>query len=157
MVIAERDVAYLIDEICLAMLGMATHPPRPGDRSLVPGEPSLDGVINITGDWQATVALQVPKPLAMRIASVMFRLGPIPPTLEDMQDAIGELTNMLGGNIKSLLEGQCYLSLPAVIEGRAYTVAIPGTQVMTRVEFMCDGFPAKVHLLSAGALPLSVH
>lgn len=157
MVIAERDVAYLIDEICLATLGMATHPLRPGDPSLVPGEPSLDGVINISGDCQATVALQVSRPLAMRMASVMFRLGSIPPTLEDMQDALGELTNMLGGNIKSLLEGECYLSLPAVIEGRAYTVAIPGAQVMTRVEFMCDGLPATIHLLTAGALPLSVH
>lgn len=148
MVVAERDIAVLIDEIWLTTLGMATHRVAPGEPHFRADEPSLDGIINITGDWQATVALQVPKLLAMRIAAVMFHLGETAPSLEDMQDAVGELTNMLGGNIKGLFSGQCHLSLPAVVEGRSYTVRVPSSHVVSRVEFLCEGHPAAVSLAS---------
>jgi len=151
MVVAENDMAVLIDEIWLTMLGMAVHRATPGEPHLRADEPQLDGIINITGDWQATVALQVPRLLATRIATVMFHLTEKPPTLEDMQDAVGELTNMLGGNIKALYSGESHLSLPMVIEGSGYSVRVPSTHVLSRVEFMCEGYPAAVNLLARAA------
>lgn len=147
MLVAEADVAVLVDEIWLTTLGLATH--RLDPKTTLPLEAAtLDGIINITGGWQATVALQVPKALAARIASVMFRLDGEKPTTEDMQDAIGELTNMLGGNIKALLAGDCHLSLPAVVEGKGYTVRVPTSHVVERFAFECEGMPAVVNLMS---------
>ena len=156
MEIAEHDLAVLIDEIWLTTLGLATHPVRAGDATTVQNEPTLDGIINITGDCQATVALQLPRPLAARIAAIMFHMENATPSLEDMQDAVGELTNMLGGNIKALLGGDCHLSLPAVVEGRAYTVRVPSSHVLRHVEFGCDGYSAVVNLLAVGARPVAV-
>lgn len=147
--VAEHDIARLIDEIWLTTLGLPTHRVDP-DPAGARDEVTLDGLINITGEWQATVALQVPKTLASRVAGVMFQLGSEPPSLEDMQDAVGELTNMLGGNIKALLEGDCHLSLPAVVEGRAYTIRVPTSHVLTRVAFECDRERGVVSLLSVG-------
>ncbi len=148
MTIDEREIAVLIDDIWMSTLGLPTRPVYP-----VPAAPSadrtLDGIINIAGDWQGTVAVQVPKALAARIAAKMFRLGDAPPTLEDMQDALGEITNMTGGNIKALLPGHCVLSLPAVVEGQAYTIRVPSSHVVTRVAFECEGFPALVSLMTA--------
>ena len=151
MVVAEQDVAVLVDEIWLTTLGLATHR-RDDDAPALPGdERTLDGLINITGGWQATVALQVPRALAARIAGVMFNLGDAAPTLEDMQDAIGELTNMLGGNIKALLPGECHLSLPAVVEGAGYTIRVPSSHKVERFAFECEGMAAVVNLMSATA------
>lgn len=150
MLVAEADVAVLVDEIWLTTLGLATHRLDPKTKLPVEAE-TLDGIINITGGWQATVALQVPKTLASRIASVMFRLDGETPTTEDMQDAIGELTNMLGGNIKALLAGDCHLSLPAVVEGRGYTVRVPTSHVVERFAFECEGQPAVVNLMSVAS------
>ena len=72
--------------------------------------------------------LQVPEAVARRAAAVMFELDASAASLEDMQDAVGELTNMTGGNVKALLEGQCALSLPAVVEGRDYSIPCPGAR-----------------------------
>jgi chemotaxis protein CheX len=151
MLVAETDVAVLVDEIWLTTLGLATHRLDPRQAALPAEAETLDGIINITGGWQATVALQVPKALAARIASVMFRLDGEKPTTEDMQDAIGELTNMLGGNIKALLAGDCHLSLPAVVEGRGYTVRVPTSHVVDRFAFECEGMPAVVNLMSVAS------
>lgn len=151
MLVAETDVAVLVDEIWLTTLGLATHRLDPRQATLPAEAETLDGIINITGSWQATVALQVPRALASRIASVMFRLDGEKPTTEDMQDAIGELTNMLGGNIKALLAGDCHLSLPAVVEGRGYTVRVPTSHVVDRFAFECEGMPAVVNLMSVAS------
>jgi chemotaxis protein CheX len=151
MVVAETDMAVLVDEIWLTTLGLATHRIDPQQAVLAPDAETLDGIINITGSWQATVALQVPKALAARVAAAMFRLGDQKPTVEDMQDSIGELTNMLGGNIKALLAGDCHLSLPAVVEGRGYTVRVPTSHVVERFAFECEGLPAVVNLMSVAS------
>lgn len=148
MMVAEQDIAALIDEIWLTTLGLATHRVPTATAGLPADVDTLDGLINITGAWQATVALQIPRPLAERVAAAMFLLEGTSPTAEDMQDAVGELTNMLGGNIKALLEGDCHLSLPAVVEGRGYTVRVPSSHVAERVAFECDGHPAVVTLMA---------
>ncbi len=146
--VAEQDIVRLIDEIWLTTLGLAAHRLDSQGAALPRDTETLDGIINITGGWQATVALQVPKALASRVAAVMFRLDGEKPTVEDMQDAIGELTNMLGGNIKGMLAGDCHLSLPAVVEGRGYTVRVPTSHVVERFAFECEGMPAVVNLMS---------
>jgi len=148
MSVAEHDIEVLIDEIFMSTLGMPT---RPSAAAAAPADNALDGIIHITGDWQGTVVLQVSRVLAGRIASVMFQLGDAEPSLADMQDALGEITNMTGGNIKALFPGHCHLSLPAVVEGRAYSVRVPSAQVVTRIGFECEGLPASVRLLAAAA------
>lgn len=150
MQIDAQEIAVLIDDIWMATLGLPTRPTAPDSDGPSAGHPTLDGIINIAGDWQGTVAVQVPRALAAIIAARMFRLGDQQPTIEDMQDALGEITNMTGGNIKALLPGQCVLSLPAVIEGRAYTIRVPSSHVVTKVAFECAGFPALVSLMTAG-------
>ena len=142
MQIDAQQIAVLIDDIWMSTLGLPTRPTEPR-AAASSSDPTLDGLVNIAGDWQGTVAVQVPKALAARIAARMFRLGDTPPTLEDMQDALGEI-------IKALLPGHCVLSLPAVVEGQAYTIRVPSSQVVTRVAFECDGFPAVVSLMTAG-------
>ncbi len=65
---------------------------------------------------------------------------------EEIQDAIGELANMTGGNIKSLLPEPCYLSLPAVaITDHGFRV--PGSELVTQINFACDDNLFMVSLL----------
>jgi CheY-specific phosphatase CheX len=72
-----------------------------------------------------------------------------------MQDALGEITNMTGGNIKALLPGACHLSLPAVVEGTSYTIRVPSTRIVTRVPFECEGMHGAVSIMTAD-IPRSV-
>ena len=66
---------------------------------------------------------------------------------QQVQDAMGELTNMTGGNVKALLPEGCRLSLPTVVEGSAYTARVPGSELVTSVGFKCQGSPVVVRLL----------
>jgi len=148
MTLDRGQVASLIDDIWMTTLGLPTRPTAESAAGL-DEEATLDGLIHIAGDWQGTVAVQVPRRLAATIAVRMLRLGDVAPTLEDMQDALGEIANMTGGNIKALLPGRCVLSLPAVVEGRAYTIRIPSSQTVTRVAFECEGAVALVSVMAA--------
>jgi hypothetical protein len=91
----------------------------------------------------------VPRPLAQRAARIMFSLQE-DATLADMQDALGEITNMTGGHLKALMSGDCFLSLPAVVEGIDYSIRIPSARVLNRVVMDCEGMPAVVSLVAAG-------
>jgi hypothetical protein len=80
----------------------------------------------------------------------MFSLGERPPTLADMQDAFGEVANITGGNLKGILSVDgAHLSLPTVVQGRDYTVSIPGSQEIARGVFTCEGRPLVVTVLRA--------
>src|SRR3546814_9799281 len=56
----------------------------------------------------------------------------------DIDDAIGEITNMTGGGIKSMLEGSCSLSLPTVIEGASFTVTSLGTEPIHELSYAVE-------------------
>lgn len=143
----EQDIAGLMEDIWMSTLGLTTRPAESGGGEVLSGA-TLDGIIHITGDWQGAVAVQVPRAMAALIASKMLSLGDVPPTLEDMQDALGEVTNMTGGNIKTLMPGSCHLSLPAVVEGMNYSIRVPSAQVISRLVMECEGLPAVVSLMA---------
>ena len=119
---------------------------------------TLDGFVNITGAWQGAVVVQCPRRLAEDIAVKLFSLNGRQPSPEELQDALGEITNMTGGNLKALVPGQCYLSLSAVIEGTDYTLRMLGTEAVRRVVFSCQGQPFAVSVVAAsnGSSGLSV-
>jgi chemotaxis protein CheX len=144
----EQNIVALSENIWLTVLGL---PMTQSDltNGALPHGPTLDGIITISGAWQGTVILQVPRPLAQRAARIMFSLQE-DATLADMQDALGEITNMTGGHLKALMSGDCFLSLPAVVEGNDYSIRIPSAQVLSRVVLDCEGMPAVVSLVAAG-------
>jgi chemotaxis protein CheX len=63
---------------------------------------------------------------------------------EQVGDALGELTNMIGGNIKSLIPGPSRLSMPTVTVGASSTVPTPGDALLSTVSLACEGLPLMV-------------
>jgi len=110
------------------------------------GESILAGCVHISGEWEGAVALDCPSELAKRVASIMFKMTEDELSSDLIQDALGELTNMTGGNIKSLLPEPCYLSLPAVTMTE-HGLKIPGSELLTKVTFKCWGYKFNVSIL----------
>jgi len=106
----------------------------------------LAGCVHISGEWDGAVSLDCPAELAQKVASIMFKMTDEEVTPDLVQDALGELTNMTGGNIKSLLPEPCYLSLPAVTMTQ-HGLRIPGSELVTSVTFQCWGYKFKVSVL----------
>ncbi len=109
---------------------------------------ALQGNISISGDVAATVTVQCSMELANAVARHMF--GDIPLSPEDVQDTVGELTNIVGGNVKALLsEGGGHLSLPVVVEGSDFSVRVPGSCLVSRVTFGLGEMTAAVTVLQS--------
>jgi chemotaxis protein CheX len=111
---------------------------------------SLQGHVHITGPWRGTVVLQCSPAFASLAAQRLFGVGAEPPSQDDIRDTIGELTNIIGGNLKAVLSSNgCQLSLPTVVEGQAFSVSVPGTRTLARDAFVCNGTPIVVTVLEA--------
>jgi len=115
-----------------------------GDQVRPDGGDVTVGCVTVTGEWQGNVRLACPAQLAQMAASAMFDLPAAQLDDQQVADALGELTNMVGGNIKSLIPGPSRLSMPAVTAGGSLTVRVPGAALLGAVSLACDGLPLTV-------------
>lgn len=74
----------------------------------------LTVTVAVRGAWNGYVELTFPQPTARLAAAAMLLFGADELSERDVQDAIGELVNIVGGNVKSLLPSPTKLSLPEV-------------------------------------------
>ena len=98
-------------------------------------EHTYAGVVQISGAWDGAVTVQCSARAARHAAQTMFGLSDDDVSVADLQDALGELTNMTGGNIKALLPETCFLGLPVVVEGADYRFRLPGSAPVRRSTF----------------------
>lgn len=94
---------------------------------------SVTGCVTINGAWQGSVQLRAPESVARTAAAAMFMMAEDELSEAEIGDALGELTNMIGGNIKSLLPEPSRLSLPSVTEGLDHTTRVCGASLVTEV------------------------
>ena len=146
MTFAENEICRITESIWHSILGLDVR--RTVHIRLHDGtQRFLTGCVQITGAWQGAVTVDCSTRLARRIAALMFGIDPDAAKTEEIRDALGELTNMTGGNIKSLLPSPCALSLPTVAEGLDYTISFPGGRLLSQVAFDCQGEPLLITLM----------
>jgi chemotaxis protein CheX len=80
----------------------------------LPEGPALVGHVRITGAWTGALSIWCSEAGARDVASAMFGREPGALADDDLRDAVGELANMIGGNLKVLLPPPTRLSLPEV-------------------------------------------
>lgn len=114
------DVHAVIEEVWTSFLSV--------DEPILPGAPTLrpeDGwtaAITVTGAWEAMILVSLPDELAGVVTASMLGLDETEQTsTEDLTDALGELVNIIGGGVKSLMAGPSVLSLPLVAQGAVTT------------------------------------
>jgi chemotaxis protein CheX len=85
---------------------------------------SITGMVGFAGTYSGVISVHCPISLAMKITSNMLGTE-CEEANEDLNDAIGEISNMLGGSVKQVLSKggmDVKLSIPTVISGADYTV-----------------------------------
>lgn len=103
------DLEKVTEDVCQAMLDL----PLSATDS-VDSEPATVAAVTITGEWNATLEVATCKEASATIASVMFATPANEVTDEEIADAIAEVANMIGGNLKGQMGGECNLSIPCV-------------------------------------------
>ena len=129
MSVETMKVTEAVESVWTTMLGLEARA-NPTTATMINRiRPSiLIGCVQITGAWQGAVTVECSGGLARRVASILFETDPCDLSNDQVSDALGELTNIIGGNIKALLPGPSELSMPAVTEGTDYLFTVPGSR-----------------------------
>lgn len=83
------------------------------------------GAVYYAGEWQGALMVECSREQAMDWAARFMSLTP-PVTVDDARDGLGELTNIIAGNLKPLLPPGVGLSIPSVVQGSDYCLRICG-------------------------------
>jgi CheY-specific phosphatase CheX len=146
MTVKDSELTQIVSTIWQSVLAMDCDPTDD-----LPGAcaGTMLGCVQIAGVWQGAVVMGCPRGFAANAAAIMFGVRTADCTVTDMQDAVAELTNMIGGNVKGLLtDGEaCHLSQPSVVVGSDYATRLPGTQSLNRVALSCGNYVIVVHVL----------
>jgi chemotaxis protein CheX len=106
----------------------------------VPMVESISGVIGLAGTHKGVLAIHIPNKVAMAITSSFLGMD-VDEMNEDVADAVGELANMLGGNVKAILSENgrdIDLSLPSTINGKQYDFQPTNEVERVIIPFRCD-------------------
>jgi chemotaxis protein CheX len=147
-----EDVQAICAEVWVSFLGAPDDDPLPRADAPVPaGTAVVCASVSIAGPCPAVVSLELPSEVAA--AATRRMLGAAEDedvTGEDVADAVGELVNMVGGNVKSLLPSGSTLSLPQVVEGPL--LALAGVETCA-VDLSWGGRPLRVRVRTASHPP----
>jgi len=113
---------------------------------------SIAACAQIAGDWQLAVVLYCSVVLAEQAATVMFGIKQGHASTEDIHDAMCELVNIIGGNIKGVLSGSSHLSLPNIVKGQDFKIMFPRHVLLSEAAFEYQGQPLIVVVLGEDKL-----
>ncbi|MEP6462396.1 MAG: chemotaxis protein CheX [Frankiaceae bacterium] len=97
----------------------------------------VTGTVHVDGEWRGRIQITCDMSLAKPAATAMFAKLAEEISAEDIADALGELTNMIGGNIKSILPSPSRLSLPIVTTGPETATAPAGANQTNSITLTC--------------------
>lgn len=137
--IAPRELAQIVEAVFGSMMSLqvrecATRWFAAGDR--------LTSAVHLAGDWNGAVLFECSRSQACRFAGrFLAAAAPAIDTAktvdDDVRDVLGELANMIGGNLKCLLGSGIRLSMPSVVDGTNYSLRVCGAEVRERLAFQC--------------------
>jgi chemotaxis protein CheX len=141
----EQEILEITEMTWQAMLGLEIQacalPP-----TIDLAEEFWTGNVEISGAWNGLVVLHGSWQLANAAACVIFGNGRSEVTAQDRSDAMYELTNVIAGNIKSLLPGPCQLALPRVMLTTLKSWDVPHAECVSELVFDCQDQPLYVSL-----------
>jgi len=114
----------------------------------LPSGDRLTSALHLSGDWNGAVLLECDRGQACRFAGRFLSMDP-PDAVDDVvRDVLGELANMIGGNLKCVLTAGIRLSMPSIVDGSDYSLRVCGAEVRERLGFQCAEGPFWITVLA---------
>lgn len=108
-------------------------------------QPMIAGTVGFLGNLTGIMYIFMDLPLAVKVTSVLLDLSIDEIEMEDhesVNDAIGELTNMIVGTFKndlSIKGYECRMTIPSIMRGSNFSIE-PADVALRRVfQFDCEG------------------
>jgi len=133
-----------IREVFELMLGSKLD--LPGDESRQ--QPGITAMVGLAGQVCGVMSIKCDTKAASRMASKMLGSEPDEKSA-DLQDAFGEICNMVAGNFKNKITGmsdKCMLSVPTVVTGSDYSLRSLSDSDSIEVTMLFERLPFTVSL-----------
>jgi len=143
-----QDICDSTQEIFSSMIMLDVSPGEPFKRDANKLEHSISGIIGLAGTVKGMLAIHLPNEAALAVTTAFLGMD-VEEIDEDVCDAIGELANMLGGSIKSVIDptgSDVQLSIPSAIHGEEYAVDCLAESESVTVPFSFNGQTFMVEL-----------
>jgi len=131
----QPDLAAIVENAVTMMLGVDLGSAA-GDEGA--STYSLGASVQFTGEWEGAVVVGCNESFGREAAAALFASSADSVDPAEIADALGELANIIGGNVKPLLPGTASLSLPTVVRGADVQMGIPGAELWVGVSYGGD-------------------
>ena len=110
-----EDLQEIADQVWVSYLDPeGVNPLMPlGEGAQFSGD--MHASVSITGSWHGHVVVACSAGAAKQAAAAFLMMEPEEVSEADLADVLGELANIIGGNVKSMLPDGCFISLPHVV------------------------------------------
>jgi chemotaxis protein CheX len=143
--VSAEMVAQIVESVFITMMNLEVVP------SQIPWSPSHDqltSAVHLSGEWNGAVLFECNRWEACRFTGRFLSMDPPDEVNDDVRDVLGELANMIGGNMKCAVTTGLSLSMPSVTDGSDYGLRVCGPEVQDRLGFECAEGPFWVTLLA---------
>lgn len=107
----------------------------------------MAATIHFAGFWSGVLILEVSQALACQFTAHFLSAEPPQAVDDDVRDVLGEIANMIGGNLKSAMAPGASLSLPEVIGADNVSLRISGGTSSKIQDFLCHESVFRVSLI----------
>ena len=141
----ENDLAEMVEQVWVSYLDPeGVNPLVPTGDAAQPSE--VHSSVSISGSWTGHIVYASSLTAGRRAAGAFLAMGPDEVSEEDLSDVLGELANIVGGNVKAMLPPGALLSLPQVVLAPEATARYPNTERISGVYGVWEGEPVSISM-----------
>ncbi len=150
VVVNRDDLAEMVEQVWVSYLdpeGVSPLVPTGDD-----GQPSeVHSSVSISGAWTGHVVYASSTEAARMAAAAFLAMDRAEVSQEDLSDVLGELANIVGGNVKAMLPPGCFLSLPQVVLAPESATKYPNAERVSGLYGVWDGEPVSISMWQSRA------
>ena len=145
VVVNENDLAEMVEQVWVSYLDPeGVSPLVPTGDEQQPSE--VHSSVSITGSWTGHVVYASSTEAARKAAAAFLAMDSGEVSQEDLSDVLGELANIVGGNVKAMLPPGCFLSLPQVVLAPESATKYPNAERISGLYGVWEGEPVSVSM-----------
>ena len=144
-VVTQDDLAEMVEQVWVSYLDPEGISPlvMTGDDKQAT---EVHSTVSITGTWHGHLVYACSMQAAKKAAAAFLAMEEDEVGQEDISDVLGELANIVGGNVKAMLPAGCFLSLPTVVLAPETASYYPAAERISGLYGVWDAEPISISM-----------
>jgi len=146
MQLDERQVLDVSKDLWTAQLGLQLARQADG-ATAAEQERMWSSCVRASGPWYGAIVIECPESIGRHAAAMLLSADGQAATDAEIQDAVNELAEMIGGKLRAILPQSTKLSRPTSIEAPAAgSTLLEGLHGQSDVTLHCEGRPVRIQV-----------